>query len=1118
MKMKKFETKLKLVLYSVATFAMAFLFGALLVCGNLGKNGSELATSAINYGNTSGIVRQLRDDQSQTESSFDLSTSFPILAENQTDSNFCWAYASTKALETAFMVQADEFHNFSETGIALVAYLNGVKNVFNSEGNFFDFCTIMQNFGLVYESDFSNDEFSDIFGRISNSNKYDFVLDYVDGSLAENVLPVCFEFDETYQNLKLAPNLRKELIKKYIKNYGGLFAGLQKGTYYSNGETYGVYYPIEDITNASDNAIYKSQNHAVCIIGWDDNFDGNGNGGWLAINSWGVNSSIYEKFYIPYEYEYVYNTFAGFEYRENVNIETLNSTANKGVKNFDILENIFSFGDDIEVTYEFGDKVDFDSVYFSVSRGKQDVTYLFESSFNSNDKTMTLNFSAANQLAGTYLVKFFSGSNLIGTKEIFVYSGTEIAYIEFSANTSAAFTGDKEDSVALLGSHSTSENSATFYIDIKNNNTFNFELFKNDFSSNDISLSVGEVYLTYVDGGVEKSERIASKYGASGGNFTDFSIFRNNARFRLNFLSDTNPVGKMVEFNLSISAGAGMPVREINVKIIISETTAGTLTKSSDAFAIEYVLGGGINNEKNIDRFPDYAKETSMTSFFIYPASRLGGEIIYDFAGWYLDPTFETEFVTDGNGIGIIDASTPRETLVLYAKWSSTETSYFEGELKILEILGYDKTQKSSDLIYGDSVLLGYDFVAKPALDNTNYIVNYIYTVNGKKLESTSDSNLELSFPNLEAGDYDIEVFVQVIISRQFSVSDSDKVKFSVAKKQTSISFENLSHKFDGKTHAPSSPVYSGVYSEDLEDLMFVFDTGEKIYADTYKFNVLSLSNKNYELVGQTAFDFEITKRELVANWKNTVVSYNGNLRLPEIELLHKDDGEVPTSPVNASVLIFDGTAWIENGIKNAKTYKVKLSQLSSSNYTIVEGGESEFEIKPAKITIKFEDVRERLQTAPNNRKALSYTLLGTVFGEDELGIKTACAGLNANESGKYAMTATHTNKNYELVVESATYTLVGEYKVYYTLPNGVIYEEIVEDGESPKGITSDIYKLPALSSFSYNIPLEYNGDDLYVTVTIINYTWIVVIVAIIIVFIAIYAIVTHKMRKNKVR
>ena len=184
MKMNKFKTKLKFLVFSVATFAMAFLFGALILCQNVGKTGNENFANAINYGNTAGIVSELRGDQSQTASRFDLSTSFPILAENQTDSNFCWAYASSKALETALMVQAGEYHNFSETGIALVAYLKGVKNVFNSEGKFFDFCDVMQNFGLVYEGDFSNDEFFDIFNNLTDANKYDFVLDYIDSSLS----------------------------------------------------------------------------------------------------------------------------------------------------------------------------------------------------------------------------------------------------------------------------------------------------------------------------------------------------------------------------------------------------------------------------------------------------------------------------------------------------------------------------------------------------------------------------------------------------------------------------------------------------------------------------------------------------------------------------------------------------------------------------------------------------------------------------------------------------------------------------------------------------------------------------------------------------------------------
>jgi len=45
--------------------------------------------------------------------------------------------------------------------------------------------------------------------------------------------------------------------------------------------------------------VYTSPNHAVVIVGWDDNLCG-GQGGWIVKNSWGVNWGDNGFFYIPY--------------------------------------------------------------------------------------------------------------------------------------------------------------------------------------------------------------------------------------------------------------------------------------------------------------------------------------------------------------------------------------------------------------------------------------------------------------------------------------------------------------------------------------------------------------------------------------------------------------------------------------------------------------------------------------------------------------------------------------------------------------------------------------------------------------------------------------------------
>lgn len=1101
MKKKNFKLKAKFLLFVGLAAVVAFLCGSIFVSGNLNSSyESNRTAAAINYADVSDVVRELGNSPRPTESSYNLSYKYPILTENQTSSNFCWTFASSKVLETSLMVQANEYHNFSDVGMALLAYNNGIKNIFNAEGNFNNFCEVMQTLGVVYENDFSNDKYFDIINDVTNTDKYSYINDYADKSLANSVLPICFADDKNY--IDLDDNNRQLLIKNYIKKYGGVFAGLEAGTYSKTDMAYGRYSQGNTAGSGSLESVYKSQSHAVCIIGWDNQY------GWLAINSWGVETSYYEKFYIPFNYRYTYRTFSGFICQsDSEEIKTSSTSADTGIstdyQTFNTLDNVFIYGNKIEMEFAFDESIDFSSVYFAIFHGKQEANKQFEVNFDDKTRSMSLNLPVSNQQAGTYLVKLYSDSKLIGTKEIFVYTGTEISYIKLSAYKNSTNDEISEDTEALMSMHSSSETDATFYIYTKIFNSFNLNLYRNDISATNISLSLGNVYLTYMEGGEVKSELVSSKYDA---------VITNFGRIRFNFSRGADPTNKMVEFVVNINSTTGMPTRSLNIKIIVSGATSTVMTK--DALAIEYVLDGGTNSSKNIQRFPNYGNETNMTSFKLYPATKEGS----DFAGWYIDPEFKIEFPSD-----VIDENLAARPLVLYAKWSSTQVEYFDGRLEAKEVVDYDKKPTElSKLVYGDSVAIAYNFEEKPALKNENYIVNYIFYINENKTDLNNAGELKIEFPNLEFGNYEIKVVVNVIISRQFSVTKTDEFDFSVEKKQTGISFNELSHVFDGEPHFPSDPVFDGVYAEDKDDMLYTFNKGGEIEVspnEYYEFEVTNISNKNYELVGNKKFDYKILPRELVVNWSGLKQTYNGLPRIPDIELKQKDDGKSPIFSVNASVLVLSNDEWINQGVIDATTYSVKISALSSLNYVVTNNEEQTFVVEPAKLTIKINDVSERLQTAVIYRKGLTYEIVsGSVYAKDDLGIKLSSKGLTSDVSGNYEILVSHSNKNYDIEIQNGTYTLLGTYSVFYKLPNGEYYEEIVQDGEVPKGITSDIYKLPPLSSFSYNQPLEYTGYDLHITVTIINYTWVIVVLAIIIIFIVVYAVITHKIRKNKVR
>jgi C1A family cysteine protease len=117
---------------------------------------------------------------------------------------------------------------------------------------------------------------------------------------SSNVSPPGLEPVKHIQEVLIIPDransLDNENIKQAVMNYGALFTSTYMETTYYN-PAYATYY-----YNGSNDA-----NHAVAIVGWDDNFDKNlfptvppGNGAFIVRNSWGTDWGDSGYFYISY--------------------------------------------------------------------------------------------------------------------------------------------------------------------------------------------------------------------------------------------------------------------------------------------------------------------------------------------------------------------------------------------------------------------------------------------------------------------------------------------------------------------------------------------------------------------------------------------------------------------------------------------------------------------------------------------------------------------------------------------------------------------------------------------------------------------------------------------------
>lgn len=243
------------------------------------------------------------DRSNEIPKSFHLKSKIGDLkVENQGTYNNCYAYVGLNAIETNLELTTGYEYDFSEMHIEyMTSTLLGGNRTFDGMGNF---RTVIEysvnNMGPVLEKDVPNREY--------NSSEYDILRN------ASKIAKVkeCTEFQKI--NKKNNTYTSEELIKfrnsvkNHIMNFGSIFAGMYMGIdekgeideKYYNSSTYA--YSCLDKTT--------SPNHAVTIVGWDDEYLKENfpqanrpscDGAYIAMNSWGEQWGDNGYFYISYE-------------------------------------------------------------------------------------------------------------------------------------------------------------------------------------------------------------------------------------------------------------------------------------------------------------------------------------------------------------------------------------------------------------------------------------------------------------------------------------------------------------------------------------------------------------------------------------------------------------------------------------------------------------------------------------------------------------------------------------------------------------------------------------------------------------------------------------------------
>ena len=1065
---------------------------------------------------------------------YSLKKDYTILAENQTASKLCWAYSGLKTLETTLMLKTGEYYNFSEMAVAYFAYLNKSSSTIDSFGSFKKLDETIRTMGIVNESEFSNDN----YGKINETNHNDFssILKYADKNLSKMVAPIYLSRNENFK----ASNNEENVIKYYIKNIGALNIALPKGSMFRQDQSTAQWVFEYNVTSSYEGK-NLDENHAVCLIGWNET-------GFIGLNSWGVNvSESYEEVVIPYSVMNKYyrgeilfegskneDWLCGYNYIGGERVEIQSTSADKfSVEIFkktnDYLKNVFYLTESINMSFK---------INLNIFKAGEDVTSYFTISYDDANSIITISFTPKtsqfiNQTVffagGSYALYFFEDVELISSKNITIYTGSEVSYIEFK-NSSI----NSKDPVyySAMNTIATADGSDTQYIYYANSYTINMYL--TDLGK--LSKMTGELPasdLARVNGffvyDEDKGEFVAetnNNYLTCEGNVSSTG---NCYSFKLRYLTDSL-AGKLIKFIVNIRS----PYYPDNCSKVFELMfyVSGTegVTASNNAYKINYVLDGGRNNSQNVDIYPQYSKD-SMTDFVLEKPTRAN----YVFDGWYIDSGFTTE-------IEKLDANL-NGNISLFARWIYSDTVYYSTKLEVDKIYEYNKTEKDlnglnlqgeANLIYGQSIKLKSIFEINNELKAESFTFKYYFNINGecvKEVDLIGSLNMgsvesiyygeigglgdeSLGFPNLKAGTYTVELVASAVIRHKFSVNKSQTFVIVVSPKEVDIVYdaEGSIFTYDANEHKPMA-TFSGYYEEDSSDFSKLEFVGKgRIDAGEYAYLVQDITNENYVLNTEAKsheYWLYINKKPLTLNWTVKTVYYNGSAQEPKCEII----GLVGNDRVYIN---FDKTGFVDAG-----KYQFVVKTITNSNYSIVENQSVDFTIKQVPITVRFYDVEERARSSPAYREKITYKVEGQLYDSiDSLGISCYSAGLTETESGEYEITGTYdkNNSNYDINFIPGNYVLTGYYYVYYTLPNGEVVKELVNYGEKPVGVTEEMIKLKKFQKLVLSTGLEETGDDIYVVVTIEDYSWYVIIGGLVVGFIVFYWVATRKNRRNKVR
>ncbi len=225
----------------------------------------------------------------------------------------CWAFATLGCMEINLMKKGNPEMDLSELHLAYFAYHSAVDPLGGLEGDNYSYTGTGSSFLQKGGNDlYASNALMDWLGAASEETvPYSMATE-----VEKNGLPQEVAFDDIayLQGVREINMSDRAGIKQAIVDYGSV----QVNYYAKTSYTSNIYY------NAQTSGYYcydaKDANHAVIIVGWDDDYAASnfptapaGDGAWIVRNSWGSSYGEDGYFYLSYYDKSIYKVAVAFE-------------------------------------------------------------------------------------------------------------------------------------------------------------------------------------------------------------------------------------------------------------------------------------------------------------------------------------------------------------------------------------------------------------------------------------------------------------------------------------------------------------------------------------------------------------------------------------------------------------------------------------------------------------------------------------------------------------------------------------------------------------------------------------------------------------------------------------